>query len=53
MKKSAKPPVRKGKKFYQSPRLTTHGDVAKLTLHPGKGPRMRPCPGSAMFDHRD
>jgi hypothetical protein len=53
MKKSAKPPVRKGKKVYQAPRLTTHGDVAKLTLHPGKRNCVRACPGSAFVDDRN
>jgi len=53
MKKSAKPPIRKTKKSYQAPRLTTHGDVAKLTLNRGKGPHIRPCPGSAFVDNHE
>ena len=53
MKKTAKPPVRKGKKPYQAPRLTTHGDVAKLTLHPGKRSYVRACPGSAFVDNHN
>lgn len=37
MSKSSKPAAKKQKKAYATPKLTTHGDVAKLTKHGGEG----------------
>jgi hypothetical protein len=47
MKKVQKP-AKKAKKAYAAPKLTTHGDVAKLTQHKDMpiGPIM---PGSNLF----
>jgi hypothetical protein len=47
--KKAQKPVKKAKKAYAAPKLTTHGDVAKLTKH--KDMPIGPfCPGSNLFD---
>jgi hypothetical protein len=49
MKKPSKKPSSKPVKGYKSPRLSTHGAVAKLTRHHGK---IKPsCPGSQAFDN--
>ena len=47
MKKVQKP-AKKNKKAYAAPKLTTHGDAAKLTQHKHEktGPM---CPGSNLF----
>ena len=51
MKKVQKP-AKKAKKAYAAPKLTTHGDVAKLTQH--KGMKVGPmCPGSNLFGHSE
>ena len=49
MKKVQKPAKKTTKKAYAAPKLTTHGDVAKLTQHKGmkSGPM---CPGSNLFE---
>ena len=56
MNKPVKAAAKKQKKSYSKPKLTTHGDVAKLTQHghghesdcgPGRG---RLGAGSGLFD---
>ena len=51
MKKQQKPAVKKEKKPYNAPKLSTHGDVAKLTKHH----HHHKCgsPGSNLFDLPD
>ncbi|HEY8748228.1 MAG TPA: hypothetical protein VIM11_09655 [Tepidisphaeraceae bacterium] len=50
MKKPANKTKKKSAKGYKTPKLATHGDVAKLTQRHGK---FKPqCPGSG-FDQRD
>lgn len=46
MSKSSKPSAPKAKKTYSAPKLTTHGDVRKLTQ---QGPGKRPGPPSNLF----
>ena len=36
MEKSSRKPQKSAKRPYQAPKLTTHGDVAKLTQKPWK-----------------
>jgi len=50
-KKSPKAKVTKAKKAYKSPSLTTHGDVAKLTLEHTRRHKFQNCPGSTVFDN--
>jgi hypothetical protein len=40
----------KAKKAYSKPKLTTHGDVRKLTQHAGKAPPTGHGSGSGIFD---
>jgi len=54
MNKPVKAAAKKQKKTYSKPKLTTHGDVAKLTQH-GRGSDCghghgRPGAGSGLFD---
>ena len=47
MTKSSKPSASKSKKAYSTPKLTTHGDVRKLTQGRGRPPG----PPSNLFNN--